>query len=466
MRDRGGVPRRLAVAAATLLAASAALPAGAVEKSVTDAASFAGQSASTALRVAIGDIEIMVAGGDSMATYERSRVDVLRLKVDDRFLTACGADAVAVSGASECVSRAELRAINFKNADADTILGDDLVAAGIASYVPEQSSATLGGQDATATSKGIVIPGLATGEAACSSAKLAQDVVALATPDELEPAIVAKVGSASCKVSVSGLPNALHSSGEIAVDLTLTRSLVQNVPQLKQALDDIQDGLASLPAPVSEPVNNAIDAIQDELDAHPVLSIRVAPNRGTVDSSDGGISSAAPGVAVSISVLGGIVELEIGIAKTAASVLDGTPSASADVAFVKIKALNITTPDQSDAIIDQEIAAPADLSLLAGTPLATDIVTNRGTTSTTCPADSGFTTCASAVGDALSLRTLAAPLPTLSVDLVHAEAQAAARFTKVAAAPVLPATGPWAAGTVLGGLGLAASALLVRRRLL
>lgn len=399
--------KRLGISAsAALLLGGQALPAAAVERSVTNVSAFAGQANSTALRIALGDVEITVAGGDSMATYERSRV------------------------------------------------------------VADRASDTLHGQDATATSKGIVIPGLATGEAACSSSRLAQDVVALPSPEQLAPALVAKVGSASCRVAVTGLPTAVHSSGEIAADVTLTESLVTNVPQLNDALDGIQDGLASLPAPVSDPVNNAIDAIQAELGARPVLSVHVAPNEGTVTSTNAGISSAAPGVAVTVSVLGGIIELEIGLAKTAASVLDGKPAATAEVAFVNIKALDITTPDPDDALIDQQIAAPADVSLLEGTPLATNIITNRGTTSTTCPPDSGgFTTCASAVGDAVSVQTLAAPFPTVSVELAHSESQAAARFTKVEAAPVLPVTGPWAAGTVLGGLGLAAAALLARRRL-
>lgn len=454
-------PLATALCAALMLAS--VLPAGAAEKTVTDTGSFAAQAASSALRIRIGDTEITLAGGDSAASYERSRTDVLRLKVDDRFLAACGAGAVPVPGGDVCVSRTALRAAGFPHADADTILGDELVDAGFASYTPADPILAIRGQDASATARGLVLPGLAAAEAVCSASKLVDDVTGISIPDALAPIVSGTIASASCRVDLDGLPDAANSSGEIALDLNLTKTLVDSSTDLNDALDTIQEGLGSLPPEVSGPVNNAIDAIRDELDSHPLVSIRIAPTRGFVDADDAGIDSGAPGVAVRITVLGGLLEIEVGLARTAAEITDGVPEAVAETAFVRVKALNVTTADPDDAIISEEIAAPQDLDLLGGTPLATSIATSRGITSTTCPPDSGFTACASATGDAVSLRTLADPLPTVSVELMHSESLAAARFTKVAAAPVLPATGAVAGSTALAGLGLAVGALLIRR---
>ncbi|MGH7858614.1 MAG: hypothetical protein ACREQY_14920, partial [Candidatus Binatia bacterium] len=351
----------LAALAATVVLGASAVPAVAAEKTVTDTGSFAAQAANAALRIRIGDTEFTLAGGDSSASYERSRTDVLRLKIDDRFVAACGADAVAVPGGDVCLSRTALRAAGFPHADADTILGDELVDAGFASYAPGDPLIAIRGQDASATAKGLVIPGLAVGEAVCSASNLADEVTGIPIPEELAQIVSGNIASASCRVGLGGLPEALNSSGEIALDLNLTKTLVESSPELNDALDQIQAGLGSLPPAVSGPVNGAIDAIRDELDSHPLVTIRVAPNRGLVDAEDEGIESQAPGTAVKISVLGGLLEIEIGIARTAASVLDGKPEAVADTAFVKIKAINVLATDPKEATISQEIAAPQDL---------------------------------------------------------------------------------------------------------
>ena len=69
-------------------------------------------------------------------------------------------------------------------------------------------------------------------------------------------------------------------------------------------------------------------------------------------STSGGISSLAPGRAVVIDVLGGVLEVELAVGEAIASVADGKPKASADVVFAHVKALNILTPDPDDALIE------------------------------------------------------------------------------------------------------------------
>jgi LPXTG-motif cell wall-anchored protein len=171
-----------------------------------------------------------------------------------------------------------------------------------------------------------------------------------------------------------------------------------------------------------------------------------------------------------VDVLGGVLKLEIAVAEAAASIVDGKPTATADVAFVHVKALNILTPDPDDALIDQRITAPQDLSILDGTPLQTSIATERGITSTACDGGlSRYSACARSTADAVALSLLAAPLPNIGVELVHTEVLAAGNFdtpaVKKTSNPVLPKTGAGVAGVVVLGLVLTFGGLGLRRRL-
>src|SRR5205823_4307471 len=142
--------------------------------------------------------------------------------------------------------------------------------------------------------------------------------------------------------------------------------------------------LGSLPADVRDRANNVIAAIKAKLASDPVLDIRVAPNSGKVLAAKTGIASASPGTALSLNLLGGVIQIEIAVAEATAKIVDGVPHATSEVALVHLKALDITTADPNDALIDQKISAPQSLSILQGTPLATSIATERGTTSTKC----------------------------------------------------------------------------------
>jgi len=387
---------------AALFAAALVLTTGTAGAATQKVSDFTGAASSHAVRITVGNLEVTVGGGQSNAAYER----------------------------------VEAPDVSIRNISAD------------------------------AHSNGLVIPGVADSQVACVPPKLTDSLAALATPKELAPILTAKLGTANCAISVAKLPTASHSAGEVEAAITLTQSLVGDVSAVDSVLGTVQGQLGSLPAGVRSQANGLISAIKDKLASNPVLDIRVAPNSGTVTSTKDGIASASPGAAVTLSLLGGVIQIEIAVADAAANIRNGVPHASSDVALVHIKALNILTPDPNDALIDQKITAPEDLSVLQGTPLATSIATARGTTSTTCSgAQEGFSACASGVADAVSLRMLTSPLPTIGVDLVHTQALAAAKFNsrQTSDGPSLPRTGAAAAGTVLGGLLLAAGALLVRR---
>lgn len=370
--------------------------------------SFVGTAGSHAVKISIGDLVLTVGGGESRAGYQRTKNSPIQIL--DRL--------------------------------------------------------------AKATARGVVIPGLADTSATCAPPKLADEVTALATPDELKPLLSLQLGLASCALGgMDELPSADHGAGEVLAEIRLTDTVVSSVPDVNEFLTSLEGTLASLPAQVPGTVTSAIDAIQQQLASHPLLRISVAPNRGAVQSTEAGIGSVAPGSAVVVDVLGGLLRLDIAVAEASASVADGKPTAAADVSFVRVRALNILTPDPNDALIDQKISAPQDLSLLEGTPLQTSIVTERGVASTACDGQlASYNACASGTADAVALSLLASPLPNIGVELVHTEVLAAGNIGGPSVPtnknnPVLPKTGAGVAGVVASGLALALGGLGLRRRL-
>ncbi len=368
--------------------------------------SFVGAAGSHALKITIGDIELFVGGGESRAGYARVRHSPIQIL-----------DKVAKANA-----------------------------------------------------RGVVIPGLADTGVACAPPTLSDEEAAISTPEALAPLLTAKVGLASCNLTLGSLPKADHAAGEVLAEIHLTDTVVNSVPDVNSFLGTLEGVLTPLPESLRGQVSSVIDAIQSKLSSAPLVRISVAPNHGTVTSTTPGITSVAPGTAVTIDVLGGVLKVEIALAKAVASLSDGKPEAVADVGLVHIRALNILTPDSDDALIDQTITAPQDFSILQGTPLATSIATERGITDTTCAGDlARFDACAKSTADAVALNLLAAPLPNVGVELVHTEVLAAGNFQGPGATktdkPVLPRTGAGVATAVIGGLGLAVGGFGLRRRL-
>ncbi len=369
--------------------------------------SFAGTAGSHAVRITIGDTELTIGGGESKASYERTQNSPIRLL-------------------------------------------DQL---------------------AKATARGLVIPGLADNRVSCEPPKMGDEITALSAPAALEPLLTLQLGLASCLLSgVTDLPIAEHAAGEAIAEIRLTETLVNSVPQVNEFLTTLQGSLAPLPDALRTTVDSVLGAIQERLSSSPLLSIKVAPNKGTVTSSGLGIGSITPGTAVTIDVLGGVLRIDLAVAEAAASIVNGKPTAAADVALAHVKALNILTPDPNDALIDQKISAPQDLTLLAGTPLETRIATERGITSTACEGVlAGNDACASATADAVALSLLGDPLPNIGVELVQTEVLAAANYGSPVVDPTkpeLPRTGTSPAAVVAVGLALASGGFLLRRKIL
>ncbi|HYZ94041.1 MAG TPA: hypothetical protein VFA34_16835 [Actinomycetota bacterium] len=368
--------------------------------------SFVGAAGSHAVKVTIGDLELTVGGGESRAGYAR-------------------------------VKHSPIQILD---------------------------------QIAKADARGVVIPGLADTSVSCAPPKLEDEVTAISTPESLAPLLTAKLGLASCALAMGSLPKADHAAGEVLAEIRLTNAVVDSVPQVNEFLDTVQGVLTALPEGTRGQVDSVIDSIQSKLSSAPLLKISVAPNHGTVTSTTPGIASVSPGTALTIDVLGGVLTIEVAVAKAAAALVDGKPEATADVSLIHVRALNLLTPAADDALIDQTITAPQDLSILDGTPLATSIATERGLTDTTCAGDlARYDACAKATADAVALNLLGAPLPNIGVELVHTEVLSAGNFQDPIAKknnPQLPRTGAGVGAAVIGGLGLAFGGFGLRRRLM
>src|SRR5688572_16008646 len=146
--------------------------------------SFVGQAGSHAVRISIGDIDLTVGGGESNAGYKRS----------------------------------------------------------------QNSPVKLLDQLAKATSRGVVIPGLADSQVSCEPPKMADEVTALSAPEVLEPLLSLDLGMATCALGgMKDLPKAEHTAGEVLAEIRLTDTVVDSVPQLNEFLNTLQGSLTPLP---------------------------------------------------------------------------------------------------------------------------------------------------------------------------------------------------------------------------
>lgn len=486
-RVRPGWARRATLAllvvglqAVTAVSAQAAIVVRDYERRST-LETLAGSSEGAALVIRLGDRELTLAGGQSSAAYQRRRFEIADFDVDDPLVTACGPEAVPVAAAPFCLSRKELeaRGVQVPRPPVDTAFLEQL---GLGRWRETRTTATIlpGSGRAASTSRGLLlIPASSVdcSEIPAGETSIRKRATGLSTPAQLDPPVMAHIAATRCEADIAGLPVATHGADEASVALTLTETLV-DATDLNTFLDQVQ---AALPLPAD--VDNAVDALQENVESQPVMTITVAPNDGTVRSTETGIASTASGATITVSVLGGLLEIQIGVGAASAAI-DGSPRAAADVSFVRVRAHNVFTSDPSDALIDQSIQAPNDLELFAGTPLETRIATDRATTAETCDSilagdavDPGLVErtgltlspghdCAAARSDGLSVRLLADPFPTIGIDLVRSQALAVRSTATAEDRPELPLTGPESAATVAAGTGLAGAALLTRRWLL
>lgn len=432
---------------------------------------------SEALRIAVGDQALALSAGESTLSFSRTFERSVAPSLDRALFIPCDdPSGVALEGSTQCLDADVLAERGFDVGGNDRIAVESLVQAGIAQLDPISETDELGDLGVSSSAAGLLLPGAggAQGDAACDTETTEDSGLGGSLPEGLEPVITGDIGIASCQTSSDRFPFAKHASGEANLAVTLTQTLVDD-DRLSQGLDEIQAGLGQLPAELSDPVNNVIDAIRAELSAHPLATIDVAPNSGELVASEEGIVGTAGAVAVDLNVLGGILEIQIGTADTQASILNETPAASASAGNVTVcvKALNILQPGEDpiiDRCLEQDLTTGEPVTILEGTPLQTTI----GVLSATEKAPScevggdGIKTCqASAQAAALSLSLLEGEqLPTISVDLAGAGTQVVASFETANTQSFLPLARTGAANlpTIFAGSGLIALAALVRRR--
>ncbi|HVL82298.1 MAG TPA: hypothetical protein VM840_11990 [Actinomycetota bacterium] len=462
-----------------------------------------------ALYIAVeGLADVTMGDGAGYVAYGREKRDVLVPVIPSDMLVPCTSGTVGIDGTDHCLDRAKLGSRGIDASPDSKVLEESLFQQKITTRelqssnsgfpVPIQEGTSVGtgmlkpaadflgnrlagfttggstpaaNPQGLARSTGIVIPNLAKAEASCDGRTGTQNIsdqkTALPLPAPLAPVLTGGIGLASCDLvreagGSTAYPALRQTFGEVAVDVTATQTLVKSVPAVNQVLDTVE-GLA--PAPVRD----IVSTLQAQLDAAPLVAVRVAPGEELISTSDTGVSAKSVSGDVVIDVLGGVAEIRVSQARSEASVLGGTASATGDCAFVDVKVLNLLTVEPSD-YITQRVACPSqNLTLLSGLPApigdALAITIQTGQVATTQGAHS-----AQATSSVLSISLFNSPLPPVRVQLASSGAFAQVTPGKVSNNPgfpavALPKTGPFAAATAGLGLTILGLAGYVRRRL-
>ena len=475
-----------------------------------------------ALRVAVtpppglpGDgtpLELTVAQGEGYLAFRQELRTEYGLVIPDELLADCRQPgSVGISGSTRCLDRAAVAARGVVIPTSDPIVLEQklfdakitdrkvtsetrsfpqpldtpgkAVSEGVlgpvsdfldrAGLVPSGSVTPPGNPQGAANAAGLLVPGVADAQASCDARQGSGDVSAeetgLTSPAVLDPVLKARLALAACSIQrdASGtpsLPKLTQRFGEAEVDVTATQTLV-NVPQVDAALDQLV-GL------VPDPVRGVLQTLQAQLSAEPLAEVRVAPGSQSVTTSADAIVSESRSGDVTIYVLGGVAEVVVGKAVSQAMVGAGEAAASNVCSLVEVRALNLLTPDPADTLPAVTLPCPdQEVSLLGGLPapvgdmLKVTLASGTLADEESCPAG-GVSCSARAATSVLRISLFGAPLPNVTIELASAGAFAREDVAASGSPAELPVTGALPSAAILSGTGLAAAALLIRRRML
>ncbi|HWB71840.1 MAG TPA: hypothetical protein VG452_06455, partial [Egibacteraceae bacterium] len=251
---------------------------------------------------------------------------------------------------------------------------------------------------------------------------------ALTIPEPLSQVVAADVAAARAVARGLPEPRGLANAGEAQVDLTLTQTLVENVPQTQETLQGISDQLLGTvedtdpTGEVGGRIRGTIDAIIDDLDSAPLATVTVGPSSSeTVDAN--GVSSAvaaAQGAVVTVAptpqqVLPAAPEaliiLEVGAAKATATSDQLTGTADFDPALARLRVFNPT----ANAYDEVEVAPGQGEQCAGVTPLVLCVTAGGGSVTRDGAA-------AAATASGVAVRLFEDPLPEVSLQLAVAEA--------------------------------------------
>lgn len=326
--------------------------------------------------------------------------------------------------------------------------------------------------DACARAAGELLLGEAA-EASAPNNPGPKSVAAFEIPDTLHPLLTGSIGTARAEARADSITRGLGEAGVANVELTATQTLVEQVPQLQEALREIGDTLLD-PVAEGDPtglvgrVRDSVDHIAENVSEAPLLTVAAGPSKS--ESTDTGSRTTATAAAQGATVVlvptplsllpdqpEGLVIVEVGAAKATATTDRLAASSDFDPALVRVRIL-----DPATGTYDVVEIAPGDepTCVLGGTPLELCIGVGSGSSTV---ADGG----ASAIASGVTVTALTDPLPTVRLRL--AEAEAAVNAARVAPAPApgpeLPVTGGGMAVTGLVVLVLGAASWFGLRRL-
>lgn len=451
-----------------------------------------------ALNVGVGDIDLTLANGSGSLGFRAETVDRVAPSLPDELLVNCSHPrAIGVSGVGHCVSANKLsdRGVSVPGGSNPEIGVSPLVDAGVAQLVPTGSTVSMASKSADTTMVGLLVPNIARSEAACTLDNPKAEQVNVPVPAAVAPVIDGNLSYVRCRSElVDGTFPALHhETGEAVLDVTLTETLVADVGAVNGAIDTLQSTIQPLPSTVRDPVDTALEQLQQRLNAQPVVKVRVAPTSGDVTAAARGATatSIARGVTIDILPLAdlpiggldGVAQITIGQAKATGSIDGESASAANDVAILRVKVLNLLTPDPDDVLVDQTVNVPdTNLTILENTPLQTTIKASHkpepvqacnseafadGAKRVDCQAKAQADALSISIFDPVLANGTANPLPNVRLKLASAgvEVLGSANQSPNLVRLPLARTGASATGSLFAGLAVTAGAIGLRRRL-
>lgn len=494
------------VACTALLISGLALPASATELKGYEIIEGSvergfGTTSGLALTLTIEGVGTLTVGqANGYVAFDRETQTQKAPVVPDALLRKCSASgAVRIGGTDMCLDRAKLAEAGVK-VSGDKVSESELFLAGVTTrrdidsvhsfaepladaskllapregFLDSQLGVKPNESTAPANPQGLgrattaLVPGVLDSSATCDARTGGGDInqqdTALTVPAPLSPVVTGNIGKSTCSVlrggSSKALPTLNQAWGEVHLNVTASQTVVDSVPA-------VQDVLSNVSGSVPEPVRTLLAAINENLDAAPLVTVDVAKGNQTVSASESGVVSTSVAGDVLVDVLGGIAQIAVSRSNSSASVTGAGPAAEAVCSIATVKVVNFTTPDPTD-YIEQNVGCPNQkLTLLegvAGVGDALRVALQTGVTNKSTDCSNGLCK-ASAGATVLTLELLSDPLPRVTLKIASTDTYAQVSNQTKSSAVALPVTGAGAARTIAVGVGVAVLALASRRRL-
>lgn len=302
---------------------------------------------------------------------------------------------------------------------------------------------------------------------------------AFALPAPLNQILGVQVAPATAESQLEPVEKGTAAAGVSTVEVTLTETLGQQVPQIEQGLKQVNDTLSPIltqdpTGQVGPRVKGVLDALIENLGAAPLARITAGPTSSTASDADGvttavaqsngGIITLVPTPESLPTAPDGLAIIEVGAARATATTDQLKGTASFDPAVVRVRVFD---PTVEGGYREVEVATNQPKTCVGQAPVVACIGAGSGMTEETGAA-------AAAEAQGVTVELFEAPLPKVTLQLATAAAGVNAAPPPPPPPPVqpaddLPRTGGGGPGLTLpalalGSIGLVGLATVRRRR--